>query len=162
MAGLISKETIATWKIWAFGFLKVPMILYCWPRVVTFNGDELEVKIKLRRRTRNHMNSMYFGALTVGADVTCGFLTMKFIEESKRNIVLLFKDTRADFLKRAEGDVHFHCGEGQALRALVQRAIETGKRQNIQVPIVATVPAISPEPVANFFLTLSIKDKSRR
>ena len=162
MAGIIPKETRATWKIWAFGLIKVPMILYCKPRVVEISDERLEVKIKLRRRTRNHMNSMYFGVLTVGADVTCGFLTLRFIEKSKRNISLLFKDSHADFLKRAEGDVHFHCVKGKEIESLVQKAIDSGERQNFQVPITATVPSISNEPVAIFSLTLSIKDKSKR
>ncbi|GAM75988.1 hypothetical protein JCM19241_286 [Vibrio ishigakensis] len=34
----------------------------------------VEVKIPLRRRTKNHLNSMYMGALVVGADVAGGFL----------------------------------------------------------------------------------------
>ena len=55
---------------------------------------------------------MYFGVLSVGADITGGFLAMKYIRASKSKISLIFKDFHADFLKRAEGDVHFLCSEG--------------------------------------------------
>jgi hypothetical protein len=102
---------------------------------------------------------MYFGVLSVGADVTGGFLAMKLIQASKSKIALIFKDFHADFLKRAEGDVHFVCEDGIAIQNLVNTAEETGERQNLPVNIIATVPEISDEPVAKFVLTLSIKKK---
>jgi len=76
-------------------------------------------------------------------------------------INLIFKDFHADFLKRAEDDVHFVCEDGIAIQNLVRDAEETGERQNLSVQIVATVPKISDEPVAKFILTLSIKKKSK-
>jgi hypothetical protein len=68
---------------------------------------------------------MYFGALAVGADVTGGFLAMDPIKESGRQIQLIFKDFKADFLKRPEGDVHFYCNDGLAVRELVKKTVET-------------------------------------
>ena len=100
---------------------------------------------------------MYFGVLSVGADVTGGFLAMKSIRESNSNISLIFKDFKADFLKRAEGDVHFICDEGNAIRTLIQKSEKTGTRESMPVHITATVPSISLDPVAKFILTLSLK-----
>jgi hypothetical protein len=102
---------------------------------------------------------MYFGALSVGADITGGFLAMKYIRSCNSKMSLIFKDFHVDFLKRAEGDVHFICEEGTAIQALINNAEETGKRQNLPIHITASVPSISPDPVAKFILTLSIKKK---
>ena len=88
-----------------------------------------------------------------------GFLAMKYIRASQSNISLIFKDFHADFLKRAEGDVHFKCTDGFAIRELVQKSEKSGKRENMPVHISATVPSHSVEPVAKFILTLSIKKK---
>jgi len=159
MTGLIKTKTRITWQILLFGLTKVRLIFYCRPKVISMSEQRLEIKIKLNRRTKNHLNSMYFGVLSVGADLTCGFLAMKYIQASKSRINLIFKDYHAEFLKRAEGDVHFVCEEGIAIQNLVIAAEETGERQNLPVHIVATVPKISDEPVANFILTLSIKKK---
>ena len=161
MTGLFKTKTKITWQILLFGLTQVPMIFYCRPKVVSISDRKLEIKIKLNRRTKNHLNSMYFGVLSVGADVTSGFLAMKLIQASKSKINLIFKDFHADFLKRAEGDVHFICEDGIAIQNLVRKAEETGERQNLPVEIVATVPKISDEPVAKFVLTLSIKKKSK-
>ena len=148
-----------TWQIWLFGLSRIPLIFFCRPKVISVTETSLEVKIKLNRRTRNHLNSMYFGVLSVGADVTGGFLAMEYIRESKSNISLIFKDFQADFLKRAEGDVHFICSEGCAIRELIKKAEETGERESMAVYITATVPSISPDSIAKFILTLSIKKK---
>ena len=159
MTGIFSPETITTWKMRLFGLTRIPLIFFCRPRVVSITDTSLEVKIKLNRRTRNHLNSMYFGVLSVGADVTGGFLAFECMRASKSKITLIFKDFHADFLKRAEGDVHFLCDEGQAIQELVRQANKTGERENMPVHIIATVPSISKDPVAKFILTLSIKKK---
>ena len=77
-------------------------------------------------------------------------------------IVLVFKDFNAKFLKRAESDVHFICNDGQAVSDLVQKAIETGERQNYTLHIIARTPKISDDNVAEFDLTLSIKDYTNK
>ncbi|MBS83045.1 MAG: DUF4442 domain-containing protein [Gammaproteobacteria bacterium] len=157
---MFSKNTKLTWMVKLFGLSKVPMIYYCKPKVIQFNNELLEIKIPLNRRTQNHLNSMYFGALAVGADVTGGFLALPAIQKSKRKINLLFKDFNAKFLKRAEADVHFICQDGIAVNNLVQQAIATKERQNYTLKIIAKTPSISDDIVAEFDLTLSIKDYS--
>ena len=159
---MFSKITKLTWLIRLFGFSKVAMIYYCRPKVIAVDSDSLEIKIPLNRRTKNHINSMYFGALSVGADITGGFLAMPPIQKSKRKIILVFKDFNAKFLKRAESDVHFICNDGQAVSDLVQKAIETGERQNYTLHIIAKTPKISDDSVAEFDLTLSIKDYTNK
>ena len=54
--------------------------------------------------------------------------------------------------------MHFICRDGKAVSDLVNTAIETGERQNYKLKIIATTPKISDDVVAEFELTLSIKD----
>ena len=159
---MLNKITKLTWMIRLFGFTKVAMIAYCRPRVIFIDDSKLEIKIPLNRRTKNHINSMYFGALAVGADITGGFLALPSIQKSKRKIVLVFKDFNAQFLKRAESDVHFICNDGLAVDQLVSTAIETQERQNYTLKIIAKTPKISDDIVAEFDLTLSIKDYTNK
>ena len=159
MSTFIKPETKTTWQMLVFGLMRIPLIFFCRPKVVYISDTKLEVKIKLNRRTKNHLNSMYFGVLSVGADVTGGFLAMKLIRNNQSRISLIFKDFHADFLKRAEGDVHFICEDGLAIKNLVEVVEQTGERQNLPLHITATVPSISNETVAEFILTLSLKKK---
>jgi len=143
-----------------FGITKVPMIWYCRPKVIVHTDEKIEIKIPLKRKTKNHLGSMYFGVLAVGADITGGFLAMNPIQESGRKIDLIFKDFKADFLKRPEGDVHFICNDGLAVRDLVEKVANSSERHNFKLNIEAIVPSISSEIVAKFELTLSLKDKT--
>jgi len=82
---------------------------------------------------------MYFGVLAVGADVTGGFLAMNYIQASKSKINLIFKDFHADFLKRAEDDVHFVCEDGIAIQNLV---ILIKRIMIIAVPLVVLLTVV--------------------
>jgi acyl-coenzyme A thioesterase PaaI-like protein len=144
----------------AFGFLKVPLLFFISPSVTELTGERCVVKVPLNRRTKNHWNSMYFGALAAGADCAGGLIAMRQIQEEGNLVTLLFKDFQANFLKRAEGDVLFTCEDGEAIRTLVQKATESGERENLPVRVTATVPSrFGSEPVAEFTLTLSLKRK---
>ena len=157
---MISRVKNTNRLIRLFGLTKVPMIWYCRPKVIEHTEEKIEIKIPLKRRTKNHLGSMYFGVLAVGADITGGFLAMDPIQESGRKIALIFKDFKADFLKRPEGDVHFICNDGLAIKELVDKVANSTERHNYKLNIEAVVPSISSEVVAKFELTLSLKDKT--
>jgi acyl-coenzyme A thioesterase PaaI-like protein len=144
-----------------FGLLKIPLIFFCRPKVVEISSQKITVKIPLRRRTKNHLNSMYFGVLAVGADVAGGLIAMKLINEKKLKISLVFKDFKADFLKRPEGDVYFTCEDGDLIASMLEQAVATGERIEKPVNVTATVPSVSSEPVARFILTLSLKQSKK-
>ena len=154
----ISKEFKTTLFLKFFGFLKVPMIFYCNPKVLKISEESVEIKISLKIKTKNHVGSMYFGALSVGADVTGGAIALGLIKKSKYKINLLFKDFKADFLKRAEGDVHFVCNDGLLISDMIKETEISKKRVNKPINIIAYVPKkLNNEPVAKFVLTLSLK-----
>ena len=141
--------------------LQIPMILYCGPRVMELDEEGCALKIPLTLRTRNHLGSMYFGALHVGADLAGGLNAARLMLKGHRDVKLVFKDCHSEFLKRADGDVLFRCRDGARVRAAVEEASVTGERVNLPVEIVATVPEkYGDEPVARFTLTLSLKKKS--
>jgi len=140
-----------------FGLTKIPLILVCRPRVVSIDQGSIVVRVPLSRMTRNHLGSMYFGALSVGADVAAGFLAFDRMESAGKKLSLIFKDFSAEFHKRPEGDVDFRCEDGQEIDSLINSAISSNERYSAPVSVIATVPSISDEPVASFRLTLSLK-----
>ena len=140
------------------GLTKIPLMFFCRPKVIQIDSDSVTIKIPFKRRTKNHVGSMYFGALAVGADLSGGLLALEHIRKSGKKISLIFKDFHADFLKRAEGDVHFKCSEGEKIRSLVSEVVSEGKRCNAPINVTAFVPSkLGKQPVAKFILTLSLK-----
>lgn len=143
-----------------FGLARIPLLFYVGVSVVELSPERMIVRIPLKRRNRNHLGSMYFGALCIGADVAPGAYTMYLIRQQPARISMVFKDFQAEFLKRAEGDVHFTCAQGKEIAELVAQAAAADERVERQLDVIATVPSLSHEPVARFKLTISLKRKA--
>lgn len=142
----------------AWARLRIPLIAHVRPSVVALDQQRVVIRVPLRRRNRNHLGSMYFGALAVGADLAGGYLALQRIREAGRPVSFVFKDVHAEFLRRPDGDVHFACEAGPQVRELVDRTVLTGEREELPVAVTATVPArTGDEAVARFVLTLSVK-----
>lgn len=157
---LLSPEQRATLYVWFFGKTKIPMLAYCRPRVLELTSDRCAVQIRLRRRTRNHLRSMYIGVFTIGADLAGGLIAMDIIRQEQLNMAPVFKDFTADFLRRAESAVTFTCREGPAIRQAIQEALTSGERVNLPLRISATVQENGETiPVAEMALTLSLKQR---
>lgn len=137
------------------GFFKIRLLFFVKPRLVLLNEEQVEVKIRLRRRTRNHLNSMYFGALAVGADVAAGIHAFYFCDKLGIQPHFAFKSMSAQFIKRVESHATFRCNSGLEIKDCVQQAYESKERQNLEVPI--QVFNESDELVATFIMEMSIK-----
>jgi len=140
-----------------FGSLKVPMIGYLSPRVLHLDMNRCEVVIPLRRRAKNHLSSMYFGALCVGADCAGGLIAFEEASKSTVPVNIVFKSIRGDFLKRPQADVHFVCEDGHKARELIEMAVTDGERHECEVGIKAYTYSPEEEFVAEFYLTLSVR-----
>jgi len=157
--GLLNDKTRETLSLRWFGLTKIPVLFYFGVSVTEITKERMVVRIPLRRRTKNHLGSMYFGALCAGADCAAGAFAMHLIKQQPKHVSLVFKDFSAEFLKRAEGDVDFCCDQGIEIAELVARALASDERVERQLDVVATVPSLSDEPVARFKLTLSLKKR---
>lgn len=154
----IPDRILATIFVRYFGITKIPLLLFVRPSVISINDDRAVIRIPFRRRTKNHLGSMYFGAMSIGADLAGGILAFRKIKAENQPISLIFKNFNAEFLKRAEGPTFFSCTQGKLIDDLIFRAIESEERVEEIIQVTATVPSkFAEEPVALFKLTLSLK-----
>lgn len=150
----------ANWQLKLFGWFKIPLIGFCKPQIIELNQQKITIKIRLKRRTRNHLGSLYLAVFAVGADLAGGFHAFWLGKQKGRNISLAFKNFSAEFLKRAEGDVYFVAESGNQIAQMFDKSVESGERVTQNIPIKAFVNyPNNPELVAEFELGLSIKDK---
>ncbi len=151
------KQTLA---VRYFGLMKIPLILFVRPKVYQLDGERCILGIPLKRRTKNHLNSLYFGTLAIGADLASGLLAMEMIKQSNQRISLVFKDMQANFLKRVDADAVFTCSEGPKINSLIKKVLESGERHHESININVTAPdKYGDEVLAEFSLTLSLKAK---
>ncbi|MBL4862895.1 MAG: DUF4442 domain-containing protein [Crocinitomicaceae bacterium] len=145
------------WKLFLLGAFKIPMIGFIRPRLVDLNDVEASIKIKLRRRSKNHLKSMYFGALSVGADVSAGLHAFYFAEKMGKKVSFAFKGMKVDFLMRAETDIMFTSQQGMLVEQAMLDSLKQGERVNRPIQVIAT--NTHGDIVARFELIISVRVK---
>ena len=144
--------------LWYFGHFKVAMIGYLRPRLIKLTDRDVVICLPLRKRSRNHLNSMYFGALAVGADLAGGLHGFYHADQAHCTVSLTFKSFQAQFLRRPESDVYFVCTMGDTVKAMIEESKTTSARINKAINIKAYTDYLTqPEEVADFILELSLK-----
>lgn len=160
--GLLTPIQKANLKFKLVGLFKIRMLGFVNAKLVEYSEQKTVVRVPLNRKTRNHLGSVYIGALAVGADVTGAWLVFDYLDKTKKKVSIVFKDLQAEFLKRADGDVHFTCLDGPEVLETFNQTILDGERKNIPLTVTATVPSkYGEEPVATFVMTLSMRYKKR-
>jgi Domain of unknown function (DUF4442) len=146
-------------RLWALR--NVFLLWFVKPSILEINERRCVVRIPLNWRTRrNDIHAMYLGVLCMGADIASGLISFDQMQKRKLNLSIIFKDMKAEFLKRAEGDVHFINDDGALVMDLIERTLATGERQQATIHVTATVPSkLGDEPVAKFEMTLSLKKR---
>lgn len=143
--------------LFVLGVFKIPMVGFIRPRLIELNDDSAKVKIRLKRRTKNHLGSMYIGALVIGADLAAGIHAVYYAQQSTRKMSFAFKSLKAEFLMRAESDILFVSNQGQLIKSAVDNSLSTDVRVNQIVDIIAI--DLSGNEVAKFEMMVSIKFK---
>ena len=143
--------------LWLMGVVKIPLIAYVRPKLIHLDEKSCKVRVKLRRRTKNHLKSMYFGSLAVGADVAAGLHAYYFAENSGVKVSFAFKAVKAEFLMRAMTHVTFESKDGAIVEEAFQEAMRTKERVNQWVKVEAK--NTKNEIVAIFDMEISVKVK---
>ena len=138
----------------------IPSLGFVRPKVMRIDDETVDVRIPLARRSKNHLGSMYFGVLAAGADTAAGFLALRHIRQMSPDVVLIFKDFKAEFLSRVDGHARFVCDAGPGSAEAVREAHETNERVNVTAPLYCLVEGKEAQgPAARFELTISLKKK---
>tara|TARA_R110002126_G_scaffold98045_31_gene228188 strand:- start:2891 stop:3367 length:477 start_codon:yes stop_codon:yes gene_type:complete len=153
----------ANWGLKFFAWRYIPLIGFCSPKIVKMSSSTLEVTMPHSWRTKNHLGSVYFGALAIGADLAGAFLVFSKAKARGINANFAFKDVQGQFLKRPEAKVHFTSEDGDIIDQMLDESLASGERVNKPVKVTVTCPSLhGSEPMAMFTLTLSIKAKAKR
>ena len=144
------------WLLFLLGLFKIPMIGFVRPRLLAIDDEHVVLRIRLMRRTKNHLGSMYFGGLAVGADLAGAIHSMYFT--GGKGMSMSFKSMNAEFLKRAESTVFFESNDGKVILEMIDESRHSGERINRMVHVKAKNK--NGEEVAVFHMEISIKMKS--
>lgn len=111
-----------------FSVVKVPLLALARPTIIELTDKRAVVKLPLNWLTKNHVSSMYFGALAMGAELSIAAQVLHRIRHDKIKLNFIFKSYRADFLKRADADVYFCCDQVAEINVLIEKALGQDER----------------------------------
>lgn len=145
-------------------FLKqnIPMINDSQLSITKLDDRQCIIKMPFIRQNKNHVGSMYFGAITIGTEVAAGILAFNYLDKYNLEPLLVFKDISGGFLRRAESDTYFICSDYQAISAALKELTETQQRINVTVSVIGVTDLTKlDEKISDFKITISIKYKSK-
>ncbi len=146
-----------------FSLLKIPLLGFMRPKVIELNAQQSIVRVKLGYMTRNHLGSMYFGALAMGAELSIGVKVFEKIQVHKAPVSFIFKDFDCRFHRRAQMDIDFCFLDIQKVDELVEKAVQSGERVEGRFEGFALEKGKDPaqasqeEKIMTYGLTLSVK-----
>ena len=151
-------ETLRIKLLFQVGLSQIPMMRSIRPKLIEVSAARVVVRVALSRRTKNMYNSMYLGALDIGADCVAGFFPAKFMLETGHRVPPIIKSASVEYLKRVNTYADFTCAQGVDLTQLCHQAVSSGERLETTVVVVATAPKeFGQEPVARFTYVVSLK-----
>lgn len=89
-------------------------------RVQEVTAERAAATLPLKRRTRNHVGSMYFGAQMTLAEITMGLLVFRRYPPGPYS--MLVRRVEADFHAKARGTLRAVCAPGAELLAALDAA----------------------------------------
>ena len=134
------------------------------PKVIELSSQTSRVRLPFSFIAKNHVGSMYFGALAMGAELSVALKVVDSMQNDKVPVSFIFKDFNCQFLKRAVSDTDFYCNEVAQIEALIQKALSTNQRVDQQFNGYA-MPSKSTskeDQLMTYQLTISIKPTGKK
>lgn len=105
--------------------VKLPSAVFWGMRINTLNEIECMVSLPYRWSTKNPFKSIYFGALSGAGELATGALAQLAVIE-KGSFSMLVVGFQAEFYKKADQKVFFHCCQGAEVRTLLDQLQQAG------------------------------------
>lgn len=158
MKSILRRISIQT-LIRVLSLLRIPLLGLLFPSAKLIKGERAEVIVPFNFLTKNHLRSMYFGALAMGAELSIALAAIEEIRQHDTVVDFIFKDFAIEFIKRADGPVLMVCEEVPKVIELIQKArIETSRQEQkfFGYGVLKDKPEVR---LVTFSLTLSVKKR---
>lgn len=112
-----------------------------------------EIFLPFKWRTQNPFKSVYFGAQAGAAELPTGLLIMTNVGN---DFSFLVTGMKAEFYKKAKGDVIFRCEEGRKVMDIIESLPNSGQSATFELTSNGYVGDLL---VSSFVFTWSLKRK---
>ncbi len=144
-------------KMKLFMFQQLPMGFLAGLKVTEINSKGASITVPNKFLNKNPFKSMYFAVQAMAAELSSGILALAEVYEAEKPISMLVINMRASYQKKARTKVSFRCDDGEKIRNAIDKSIETGEGQLIEVKSIGTDK--EGDVVAEFAFTWTFKPK---
>jgi hypothetical protein len=120
---------ISARKFNAFTFFKLPAAWWCGVRLKYIDDQKAIVKVRYKWINQNPFRSMYWVVQGMAAELSTGALVINKIRESRQKISMLVAKNKANFSKKAVGQITFTCVDGLLIGDAIRKTVATGEGQ---------------------------------
>lgn len=145
-------------KFRLFMLSKLPSAFFAGVRIKNMSQESCTVQVPFNWFTQNPFRSTYFACLAMAAELSTGALFMAHTYKSSPSISMLVTRMQSDFIKKSTGVAFFVCNDGQRIREVVKRAVESGAAQTFEA--LSTGRNRDGEIIAEFRVTWSLKART--
>ena len=140
-----------------FLFLKLPMAFLAGLKLKELSDSHAVVKMKYKYLNKNPFGSIYFACLSMAGELASGMLAASIAYKSNPKLSMLVVGVKINFSKKAVGTILFECNQGKEILATIQKSLDTGEGQTIEVLTIARDE--KGDVVAEFLIQWSFKVK---
>lgn len=141
-----------------FLLMRLPTAFFAGLRIEALSEKEATLSLSQKWFNKNPFNSIYFGILSIAAEVSTGILGLGIIYKQSPSISMLVVKNQGNFYKKATGRIFFTCTNGPEIRTVIEEAIATGEGRT--VTCLSTAKNEKGETVAEIYFTWSFKTKA--
>jgi acyl-coenzyme A thioesterase PaaI-like protein len=117
---------------------KLPLAAFAGLRILRLDESGAEVSLPAGWKTQNPFRSTYFAAQAMAAEMSTGAPALWFIEKSGANVSSLVTGLSAKFTKKATTEARFVFSDGAAMRAAIDKTVQTGEPVVFQARSIGT------------------------
>ncbi len=145
------------WKMKYFMLQQLPMGFLAGLKVTEINSMGACVTVPNKFLNKNPFKSMYFAVQAMAAELSSGILALAEVYEAEKPVSMLVINMAASYTKKARSKISFKCDDGKKIRDAIEKSIETGEGQLIEVKSIGI--DIEGDVVAEFVFTWTFKPK---
>ncbi len=144
-------------KFNTFMMFKLPSAWLTGVRMKKINETSCTVTVTHRWINQNPFKSLFWAVQGMAAELSTGALVISYAENSNHKISMLIANNNATFTKKATGRITFICTDGEKLKSVIKKAIETKEGQTCWMKSIGTNEEGVQVSEFNFEWTLKVK-----
>lgn len=119
-----------------FSIFKLPLGFITGLKIKEFSSEQCTTIVKFKYLNKNPFSSIYFAVLAMAAELSTGTFALLASQRADPGLLFIVTSMKADFIKKATGQIQFKCREGNKAFEAAHETINTSQPQTQNIKTV--------------------------